>query len=295
MNYRNKTIFDWNLYEENNISSLLSLKIMKILKSNLCNIPIKNIIIRDIHDQVGIIIQTKIYNLNNFVNILNTLNKKFIIKFFAIQFDNNGLFEKNKNKNIIYLKDKFITFNINYVDEKKIFLLPDSFFQSNLKVLNQYYEFFIKNIKISECKNIINIGDDGGNICTILYSLFNNLISYFHCISSYKCANEMINYNNLINFNITFNIDDLIDFSNINKNIILFINPGRKGLKNNEMEFIIKSDIKSIIYMACNNEQFLKDLEIINLHNFTYIQDKISILSMPIINKEQNLYYLIRQ
>ena len=47
--------------------------------------------------------------------------------------------------------------------------------------------------------------------------------------------------------------------------------------------------------MACNNEQFFKDLEIINLHNFTYIQDKISILSMPIINKEQNLYYLIRQ
>ena len=166
MNYRNKTIFDWNLYEENNISSLLSLKIMKILKSNLCNIPIKNIIIRDIYDQVGIIIQTKIYNLNNFINILNTLNKKFIIKFFAIQFDNNGLFEKNKN--IIYLKDKFITFNINYVDDKKIFLLPDSFFQSNIKVLNQYYEFFIKNIKISECKNIINIGDDGGNICTIL-------------------------------------------------------------------------------------------------------------------------------
>ena len=57
MYYRNKTIFDWNLYEENNISSLLSLKIMKILKSNICNIPIKNIIIRDIHDQVGIIIQ----------------------------------------------------------------------------------------------------------------------------------------------------------------------------------------------------------------------------------------------
>ena len=58
MNYRNKTIFDWNDFQSNNISSITSLNIMNFLKRNI-NMDIKNIIIRDIENQVGIIIQIR--------------------------------------------------------------------------------------------------------------------------------------------------------------------------------------------------------------------------------------------
>ena len=62
MNNRNKTIFDWNDFQSNNISSITSLNIMNFLKRNI-NMDIKNIIIRDIENQVGIIIQ-----MNNIIN-----------------------------------------------------------------------------------------------------------------------------------------------------------------------------------------------------------------------------------
>ena len=77
MNYRNKTIFDWNDFQSNNISSITSLNIMNFLKRNI-NMDIKNIIIRDIENQVGIIIQ-----INNIIskeegfyvfNLLDNLN-----------------------------------------------------------------------------------------------------------------------------------------------------------------------------------------------------------------------------
>ena len=56
MNYRNKSIFDWNDYQRNDISSITSLKIMDFLKDNT-NEDIRNVIIRDIGDQLSIIIQ----------------------------------------------------------------------------------------------------------------------------------------------------------------------------------------------------------------------------------------------
>ena len=282
MNYRNKTIFDWNDFQSNNISSITSLNIMNFLKRNI-NMDIKNIIIRDIENQVGIIIQ-----INNIINkdegfyVFNLLDKlNYELKFFGIQMKCGKIFIKNKN--IIVYKNDFLSFSVNYVDKKIIKLLPDSFYQSNISVLNEYYDNFKLWIKKSGCKNMINIGDDGGNICIILSSLFEEMVSYFHCSSSYMCAEEMIKANKIKNLKLTYNLFDL----NLD-DVILFINPGRKGLTKNELNYIKKSDIKYVIYMACNNNSFLKDLDELKFK----ILDKDCILSMPGINKYQYLYFL---
>ena len=115
------------------------------------------------------------------------------------------------------------------------------------------------------------------------------MITYFHCKSSYECAKNMIKINKINNFDITFDIQHIIDFDKINDNIILFINPGRKGLRDYEIEFIKSSRIKYIIYMACNQTAFLKNLESLNKFK---IKDSTMILNMPIINKYQYLYFL---
>ena len=293
MNYRNKTIFDWNNFQTNEISSIISLKIMEIFKLTFNNLNIHNVIIRDVNNQIAIIFQidkheftyelgNPIFNMVNY--IVNNLN--YELKLFAIQYLHNKKFDKAKN--IIYFKKQFINFEVNYIDYKKICLLPDSFYQANISVLNQFYSNFYKWIKLSKCNNMINLGDDGGNVCTILSSLFTNMISYFHCPSSYECAEEMIKINKISNLSLTYNLNDISNFIEAHNNIVLFINPGRKGLQKKEMNFIKSNNIKYIIYMACNQKAFIKDLNQINYK----INEFVSILNMPIINKYQNLYFL---
>lgn len=290
MNYRNKTVFDWNEFKYNKISSNASLRIMNLMKNKLNNQPIQNVIIRDINHQIGIIIQINLNevdkNLSNYIyNITKKILTNYQIKFFAIQYKYNNTFIKNKN--FIIYQNKYIQFKDHYFDNI-IYLLPNSFFQPNIKILPEYYTQFKLWIQNSNCKNIINIGDDGGNVCAILSKYFNNMISFFHCQFSYQCAIQMKKINNLHHFLVTKNMEELYIFFNKFQDIILFINPGRKGLKNKEVEFVNQNKIEYIVYMACNDKAFQKDMLKINYQ----ILDSKKILSMPVIDKYQILYYL---
>lgn len=294
MNYRNKTIFDWNKYEQNQISSINSLLIMNNLKNhNLTEI--RNIIIRDIDKQVGIIIQL---NRNEYISkddnyytitssILDELNLN--MRTFAIQYLCNLKYENDKN--IKFYKKEYIEFDIEYIDLKKICLLPNSFYQANINILPLFYNKFKIWIDKLNCHNLINLGDDGGNVCTILSSLFLNMISYFHCSNSFNCAEEMIKKNKINNFYLSKNLEDIHKFDKDNENILMFINPGRKGLSKNEINVIDNSkNVKFIIYMACNNEAFFKNLK--NFLKKYEILDVEKIMNMPIINKYQFLYLI---
>lgn len=296
MNYRNKTIFDYDDFKINKISSIISLQLMEILKKEITDLPIKNVIIRDVNNQIGIIIQINMDKFDKkdgkryFQILSDKINElKYKLQLFAIQFLNNKKFENGHN--IFYYKKDYITFNVNYIDNKKICLLPNSFYQANINTLDKFYESFKKWIILSKCTNMINLGDDGGNICTILSSLFNKMISYFHCDSSIECVQEMIKLNDILNLNITKEIRDIIVFEKLFNNIILFINPGRKGLRNNEINFINESsNIKYIIYMACNKTAFEKNMK--SITKKIDIIECIEILNMPVINKYQFLYLI---
>jgi tRNA/tmRNA/rRNA uracil-C5-methylase (TrmA/RlmC/RlmD family) len=295
LHYRNKTIFDWKTFQKNNISSLFSLHIMNFLKKNFSDIDIHNVIIRDINSMVSIIIQLNDNLIDNSkkIMIFNIINEyiesqDYDMKYFAIQSLTKRHFEKDKN--IIIYKNNYIKFVVKYFYPVIICLLPNSFFQPNIKLLNQYYNKFSQWIQQSECKNMINLGDDGGNICTILNKYFENMISFFHCNSSYKCAEEMIIDNNIHNLLLTYNIGDCVGFDEKYNNTVLFINPGRKGLRNYELEFINNSvNIKYIIYLACNYKAFLKNK--IQLDQYKII-DQVELNVMPMTKMTQNLVFM---
>lgn len=290
LHYRNKTIFDWNGYNENKISSIISLSLMNFLKANIIDVNIKNVIVRDINDKIGIIIQLDDIKYEYIFNKINSfiIDSGFKLEYFAFQLPYKKSFVKDKN--IIVKKSNFIKFNLDYISDVKISLLPNSFFQPNISILNIYYENFVKWIEDSQSTYMINLGDDGGNVCTLLNKKFDQMISLFHCNQSYLCANEMIKDNKIKNLQLTFDINDCILFSKRFENILLFINPGRKGLKDWEIDFINKSDnIKSIIYMACNYKAFLKDSSKLNKLNEV---DRVQIEAMPLTGMMQNLIYL---
>lgn len=286
-NYRNKTIFDWNTYKENDISSKESLLIMNYMKSKSYDINIKNVIIRNFTNSVGMIIQQddKI-DIHIYTELKQFLDKNDIrLLFFAFQKPINKIFEKGKN--MYSIENNFLKINI---DNIIISMLPDSFFQPNIDKLNQYYENFIKWVIQSNSDNMINLGDDGGNVCTILNKMFKNMITLFHCNQSLICAEEMIKDNHIKNLELTTDISYCKDFDNINDNIILFINPGRKGLRDYEIDFINTSkNIHYIIYMACNINAFNKDL--IKIKSFN-IKDSIEINVMPLTKNKQTLIFL---
>lgn len=288
LHYRNKTIFDWNTFKGNDISSTISLSLMTFLKQKFNTFDFHNIIIRDVDKMIGIIIQLN----NTFIdeiqkeeisNITNTYIEfaGYELKFFAIQ---------SFDKNMTVYKNDFIKFKAYYFNPVIISLLPNSFYQPNIKMLKLYYEHFSRWIELSKCKNMINLGDDGGNICTILNKSFKNMITFFHCKQSYKCAEEMIKDNNIKNLSLTFDINDCIQFDIFNKDIILFIDPGRKGLKDYEIHFIKNcKNIKNIIYLACNYNTFTKNKTKLDQYE---IIDQVELNVMPLTDKTQNLIYM---
>ncbi len=290
LNYRNKTIFDWHDFENNLISSKISLAIMNFMKSVIDDDNIKNVIIRDVSTDVGIILQIKENSKYNFYSKISSFLTQlgYNISYFGIQLPKNNVFIKGQNITII--KNNFIKFQVNYISPIIISLLPDSFYQPNISILPIYYENFKKWIIDSKSNKMINLGDDGGNICTILNSIFSDMISLFHCNKSYECAQEMIKDNVIENLKITYDINDCYSFDKNNENIIVFINPGRKGLRDYEIDFINKGlNIKNIIYMACNYKAFERDLQKLKKLN---IIDNIELNVMPNTNKRQNLIYL---
>lgn len=289
LNYRNKTIFDWHNFENNLISSKISLEIMNFMKSFVDDDNIKNVIIRDVGTEVGIILQLKESSKYNFYSKISSflIQLGYNISYFGIQIPENNVFIKGLNMTII--KNNFIKFQVNYKTPVVISLLPDSFYQPNILILPIYYENFKKWIIDSKSNNMINLGDDGGNICTILNSVFYKMISLFHCNQSYECAKEMINDNAIQNLKITYDINDCYSFDKSNENIIVFINPGRKGMRDYEIDFINKGlNIKNIIYMACNYKAFERDLQKLKRSN---IKEDIELEVMPNTDKKQNLIY----
>ena len=288
MNYRNKTCFDWADYKRNNISSIQSLDFMDSLKSKLFMDDIKNVIIRNINNQLGIVIQ----HINDidyeFVNkIVNEIVKElnFELKYFAFHQENNGIYTKKCN--YIKFKDQFLEFEYS---NKKILLLPDSFFQPNIKMLDQYYNFFRDCINFTKCKNMINIGDDGGNIGTILSNEFNSILCYLHCPLTVECLKNMIFENNLKNVSYCTKLDDLIDntSSTSSTKTLVFINPGRNGLKDKEHIYLGIKRFKFIIYMACERKAFKKDFERMNYE----IINCQELTTMPNTKKKQVNYLL---
>ena len=154
MNYRNKTIFDWKNFQSNEISSLISLQFMKVIKNKLHKLLIHNVIIRDINNQIGIIFQidrfefnkeegTIVYNLIN--EIISQLNYK--LKLFGIQYLSDNKFKKDKNIIFLFFFIKILYFiKKNLSNSMLIILIIKEYVYYQIvfiKLIYRYYNNFI--------------------------------------------------------------------------------------------------------------------------------------------------------
>lgn len=265
-NYRNKSVLGLDyIINNNNVSSLISIKIANCLvdlkkEHNLQYI--KNATIRN--DEYQVLVKLDIKG-NNF-NIMDQFTQSMIIdKLYKICIDNKytlrtiiiELGEKafsKRNPLLTIYGDSYIIFNLIICElPLKFYIDGYNYFQINNYILPELYGYIYNVCNNIPIKNLICIGDDSGNISIILSKIYDKLKVFIPCDKSYFAAKQNILLNNINNLELFNDGKEYMSaFTNEYQNCVLLINPGRKGISDDNINYINDNDnIKYIVYMSC--------------------------------------------
>lgn len=274
LNYRNKSVFGLDTYINNNISSKISINLGNFLvnfkkkHSLLC---FKNATIRNDEKKVLIKIDVESNSIDAISEnikfslidglILVCNEDKYILESLNIQLGTK-IFTKNDCIKVIYGNDH-ILFNLHIVYiSYKFYIGCHNYFQINNHELPNLYMYIYelcKNIKVNK---IICVGDDSGNISMILSHIYKEVIVYIPCEKSYNASLYNLSINNINNirlYNLGKKYSEILD---INNDHLMLINPGRKGICDDNINYINNNmKIKNLIYMSCKPKTLDNDLK----------------------------------
>ena len=214
----------------------------------------------------------------------------------SIYYQNSNTKKETRNTDayhLIYGEKSFIEVLDNY----KFNISPGSFFQVNSDTAEIIYNK-IKSLVDGDDKVILDLCCGTGTIGCFLdknakkvYSIdYSKKNCYDAEINRYmnNCMNQII-----IHGKIEECVPKLIKTINITDNIILIINPPRKGLDKKIALFIKKLfHVKQIIYISCNIKTLDRDLNIMNLKSS--IKNIIPINQFPNTNHLELIINIVR-
>jgi len=312
--YRHKTIFDLNQHQNHDfgfkispvsfqyIMDIMSEIITELRDFKRCwkNIHIKTNSHNEVLIKFEIVFRGK-YQIYEFKSYHEYIKHKLIertsrfcrIKYIGYQYNiNNNKINKFLKHIVIHGENKLIQEGTIMNKKIKFVCGIDTFFQGNIYIYEKFYEYIYK--QLAKCRNIniVSLGDDSSNICTMIKKINNrlNLYSIFHCSICHDNCLPLMKENN-----VTFSTSiENYDFLKI-KDISLIINPGRKGMKSEEIVLINKSpNIKHIIYMACNLKSFHSNYD--SLKNHYVINELMSFDQFPFVKHgSENIFTLSRK
>lgn len=232
---------------------------------------IKNIIIRStsLGEIMMIIVFNEDYNFNLFFKELEKLN--ILDSFFVSR---NTKIRDYKVKNLVHvfgkrkIREKLGDFIFN--------ISPKAFMQINKEISFKIYmkaRDFIKNIN----PNLILDLYSGISTTSILLSdLANKIISIEINEDSVLDAKENAYLNNIHNIEwINSPAEIAIEDIDIPKDTVLLVDPPRRGLEENIINKIGKSDISYVIYISCNPATLARDIKRFKDYNFKIIDIKV--------------------
>lgn len=186
---------------------------------------------------------------------------KYNIKVVYYQ-DNNKKNNFRGNFNLLY-GDKYLKYNI---CQNIIGIKAGCFFQTNNQILQIMYKDIINILTKNLNYNFLDLYCGVGILSLLMNNYYNSCLG----IEINKNAIEIANYNKLINNKTNCNfvcnpVEDIIEEINLD-NIIIFINPPRRGLYENVIQKInkIKAKIKEILYLSCCKKTLDRDLKLFN-------------------------------
>ena len=210
------------------------------------------------------------YFNNNSIDDLNILNK---LKY--LNWSNYNVISiyyqvvKNKNdsrNNFYFLYGKRY---LNYMIFNHTFsICSGCFFQTNNKILSIMYQEINEKIKKNKEYVFLDLYCGVGIMSILVSKYFKKCIGIEINNNSIKMANY-----NKINYNCEFilgEVENVINKLKLNNyNIIIFINPSRRGMYDNVIKEInnLKSNIKQILYLSCYEKSLNRDLLKLNYKN----------------------------
>lgn len=282
LHYRNKSVFgldETSNIENNKISSIISIKITNFLinfkKEHELNC-LKDITIRNDSSQIlikldtfvneNIILDEKILDEKIKIKLVDQvqqvcLQNDYTLKSVNLQINKNSINKSNYMVNIY--GDSHIIFKLNIKNSNYSFYIDShNYFQINNYEIPNLYEYIYDICSSINLDQIVCIGDDSGNISLILSDLYNNLDVYVPCQKSYMASLNNLKLNNICNINLINKGKKYSDIKKYSSEFILLINPGRKGISNENINFINNNQfIKFIIYMSCKPQTLKNNLK----------------------------------
>ena len=156
-------------------------------------------------------------------------------------------------------------------------LSPNSFFQTNEKIMLKMYTKAVDLLNIQENDTLLDLYS-GIGITSMLFAKKGAFVQSIE-VSKSSVANAIhnIKLNNLQN-KIYANLGtckEVISQIDIPKNCKVFLDPARSGAEIETLKTLIKLEPETIVYMSCNPESLAGDLKILldsKKYNLTYIQ-----------------------
>lgn len=179
-------------------------------------------------------------------------------------FDYNSLVNKIKIDSL-YLNDKLLYGNayiIEELDNIKYSIYPNAFFQVNTDNMKIMYD------KVKEYagsgNKLLDLYCGTGTIGIYLKENFKEVTGIEVNKEAILNANINKSLNNLSNIN--FICGDACIAKNNNYDVIV-VDPPRSGLSNKVINFLNKSDVKTIVYVSCNPKTLKRDLDLLDKYN----------------------------
>lgn len=211
-------------------------------------------------------------DLSNISEVIVRTSKSSVMVIFkgdTNDFDYNPLVNKVKIDSL-YLNDKLLYGNAYIIEELgniKYSIYPNAFFQVNTDNMKIMYD------KVKEYagngNKLLDLYCGTGTIGIYLKENFEEVTGIEVNKEAILNANINKSLNNLSNIN--FICGDASIAKNNNYDVIV-VDPPRSGLSNKVINFLNKSDAKTIVYVSCNPKTLKRDLDLLNKYKVTKLE-----------------------
>ena len=206
-------------------------------------------------------------DLSNIFEVIVRTSKSSVMVIFRgdkKDFDYDGFVNKVKIDSL-YLNDKLLYGNTYIIEELgniKYSIYPNAFFQVNTDNMKIMYD------KVKEYagsgNKLLDLYCGTGTIGIYLKENFKEVTGIEVNKEAILNANINKSLNNLSNIN--FICGDACIAKNNNYDVIV-VDPPRSGLSNKVINFLNKSDVKTIVYVSCNPKTLKRDLDLLDKYN----------------------------
>lgn len=183
--------------------------------------------------------------------------KPNLVSIYEIINKNNNLDPLDGPENLI-LGNKYL---LEYLDNIKIALTPKSFFQLNYDTALNLYKTILYEAKLNKKDKVLDAYSGVSSISFFISKYVSEIWSVEINKEAVKASKFALKLNKINNVKIIES--DLLKISSylIKQNFDkLIFDPPRTGLDDNTINFILKSGAKFLLYVSCNPETLVRDL-----------------------------------